>query len=168
MFKTEREKSSPTFLMGFERTGQNHFGNWTNRAPSTEVGPQGNKAEPMLIPKGPDQLMIGRRDGDLIDGRAREKRESALLHSDGSKVNWRNNSEKKHQPMTLALVGFFCDVPKEMKVRGLDCEPRFLGGFSRSTLKGGLAGVGVEFSSNGAPASAIWGFFSLNEKELIL
>lgn len=130
------------------------------------VGAEGDEAVAVAIVDRPEGVAVGfgdRQGGNFFAG---EETETALVDVGGKRGDRPAAAEEEHEPVRLALVGFFGDHREEVEVGGGDFEAGLFAGFADGALKGGFAGGGFEFAADGAPDAEIRRFGAEEEQVL--
>jgi hypothetical protein len=150
-----RRSAKPTAISLFGQALNDFFDFHPDGLARRAVGLEGDEAVAVLVVDRPERGAIGLGEGQRVDAIAGEEAELTLADV-GRECGQRLLAAKqKHQPVGVALVGFFRDHREEVQIGGGDDVARFFAGLAHGALKRRLAERGLELAADGAPRAEV-------------
>src|SRR5437763_385602 len=105
----------------------------------------GRKKSPAMLPeKRPDFFPVGLRDAQCIHFRAGEEAEPALRMIWRKRVELRLKFEKKHKPVSAAIIATFGNNSRQVEVRWFYRSPNFLARLPASCRVWRFTEIGIQ------------------------
>ena len=129
---------------------------------------RGKEAAAMLPEPWPDAFVVGLREVQASQRRAREELKAAFAHRWRELLELQLQLEQKHKPVRLSLKAVFAYEAGKVKVRGQKLQSHLLLCLARGADVGRFAEVGLEFATAWAPPASIRFLRSFEQEDFVV